>query len=88
MEAHQLTLFDPQPSLRPRDPHIHAADVRRLTGQNAVILRRLQRGPATNDELIGISRKYTSRISDLRAAGHRITCERQGGGLTVYRLES
>ena len=87
MEAHQLSLFDPEPVPRPRDPHVIPADVRRLTGQNAAILRRLRMGPATNDELIKISHKYTSRIGDLRAAGHKIVCERQGGGLTIYRLE-
>ncbi|NLX57310.1 MAG: hypothetical protein GXY58_19545 [Planctomycetaceae bacterium] len=44
----------------------------RLTGQNAAILERLKRGPATNRELAAISLKYTSRISDLRAAGYDV----------------
>ena len=90
MEAHQLSLFDPVPRPRPlvpRDPHVAAQDITRLTGQNAAILRRLRAGPATNDELIGISRKYTSRISDLRAAGFVIEATRLGGGLFEYRLE-
>jgi len=71
----------------PTDSHIVAADVPRLTGQNAAILARLQRGPATNRELAEISLKYTSRTSDLRAAGYRIACVRGPGGLSVYTLE-
>ena len=85
--ANQPTLFPLVHALHPRDPHVHRDDRTRLTGQNAAILARLRQGPATNDELIGISRKYTSRISDLRAHGHRIVCERLAGGLTRYRLE-
>lgn len=82
----QLSLFDSPRKLMPRDPSALPADVPRLAGQNAAILARLRQGPATNDELIKISRKYTSRISDLRTAGHRIVCGRLGGGLTEYRL--
>ena len=85
MEA-QLTLFSDSPKLSPRDPHTHPADVSRLTGQNAAILARLQRGPATNVELAGIALKYTSRVSDLRKAGYRVECERGVGGVTVYEL--
>lgn len=83
----QLTLFDSPRKLSPTDPHVAAADAPRLSGQNAAILERLRRGPATNDELIRISRKYTSRTSDLRKHGFKITCERLDGGLTPYRLE-
>lgn len=94
MEA-QRSLFDDddrQP-LPPSDPNVAPEDRHRLTGQNAVILARLQQGPATNVELSDLSLKYTSRISDLRAAGYRITCRRirRGGpifdGLTEYTLE-
>jgi len=51
-------------------------------------LAMLEQGPTTNREMMlaGLL-KYTSRISDLRAAGYRIVCEPQGGGLSVYRLE-
>ena len=44
----------------------------RLSAQCQRILERLRQGPATNRELARIALKYTSRISDLRAAGHRI----------------
>lgn len=61
----------------------------RLSRQCADILARLQQGPATNDELSRISRKYTSRISDLRQRGYVVICTRQDhkSGLTEYRLE-
>jgi hypothetical protein len=62
------------------------ADKKRLTGQCAAILARLECGSATNVELASMSLKYTSRLSDLRAAGHVIECERKAGGLSVYRL--
>ena len=87
----QLSLFDPVPRPRPlvpRNPHVAAQDVHRLTGQNAVILARLRSGPATNVELAELSLKYTSRISDLRAAGYVIECERMSGGLRLYTLEA
>lgn len=45
------------------------------------------RGPATNRELASIALKYSSRTSDLRAAGFNIVCERGSDGLTWYRLE-
>lgn len=66
-----------------------ADDQARLSRQCADILARLQQGPATNDELSRISRKYTSRISDLRQRGYGVTCTRQDhkSGLTVYRLD-
>lgn len=72
-------LFDPQPvtpaapALAPTDPNVRRGDVRRITGQNLAILERLRRGPARNSELAILSLKYTSRISDLRAAGYAIT---------------
>ena len=74
----------------PIDPHVDADDVPRLTGQNAAILARLERGPATNSELAKLSLKYTSRISDLRVAlarkGFAIVYDRGEGGLNTYRL--
>jgi hypothetical protein len=61
-------------------------DHARLTGQTLVIVERLRRGPATNAELAASSLKYTSRVSDARAAGYVIDCERLSGGTTLYRL--
>jgi hypothetical protein len=83
----QPTLFPIAPSLAPRDPHAHPADRPRLTGQNAEILSILRRGPASNRMLASVSLKYTSRVSDLRAAGFKVRCERCADGLTVYSLE-
>lgn len=59
-------------SLPPCDPHVTADERPRLSAQNAAILARLQRGPASNLELARIALKYTSRISDLRAAGYAV----------------
>ena len=65
-----------------------AAEIARLSNQCRAILERLQRGPATNNELAAISRKYTGRISDLRAAGIGVECYKQDrpSGLSWYRL--
>ncbi len=88
---HQRTMFvewiHSELTTPPTDHHVTSADTPRLTGQNASILERLKRGPATNRELAGISLKYTSRVSDLRAAGYRIQCEHGPGGLNTYTLE-
>jgi hypothetical protein len=85
----QRNLFDAyrEPLIPVRDPNAGDDDKPRLSGQNLRILERLRHGPVTNDELSRFARKYTSRISDLRAAGYTITCERAEGGLTWYRLE-
>jgi hypothetical protein len=71
----------------PIDPNVEPADEPRLVGQNAEILSRLRRGPMTNDELAEFSLKYTSRISDLRNAGHTIKAARQSGGTWLYTLQ-
>lgn len=81
-----VELREPFRDARPIDPNVHAEDVPRLTGQNAAILDRLRSGPATNKELARLSLKYTSRLSDARAAGYQIVCKRLSGGLTEYRL--
>jgi hypothetical protein len=86
MEAKQLSLFDTPQPIAPRDPHASPTDIPRLSGQNALILDMLRARPRTNDELAAVSRKYTSRISDLRAAGHVITARRVAGGLFEYTL--
>ncbi len=85
--ATQPTLFPLTHPLHPRDPSVAAADRPRLSGQNAAILARLKSGPETNLTLAKISLKYTSRLSDLRKHGHRIRCDRLGGGVCLYTLE-
>jgi hypothetical protein len=87
----------PRPTLPPvaraADTGAASASAQQLTEsgrrgrQVEEILARLRRGPATNDELARIARKYTSRVSDARALGHLIVCRRLAGGLTEYRLE-
>lgn len=76
--------------LLPIDPNLHTSDVSRLSGQNAEVLKRLEHGPAFNDELAQISMKYTSRISDVRRflqpSGRTIKCERGEGGRNLYRI--
>lgn len=73
----------------PRDTHVtEPAEVNRLSTQNARILDRLKRGPATNYELAKLSLKYTSRLSDLRKAGYVVTCVRHTGGGATYTLEA
>lgn len=78
MTTQQHELFIP-----PRDPHVQPADRQRLSGQSLAIYNRLKAGKASNRELAQISLKYTSRISDIRAAGFAVECEREPGGLTL-----
>lgn len=84
----QLSLFGAQHNIVPRDTHVEREERPRLTGQNAAILQRLQRGPATNKELAGIALKYTSRLSDLRAAGYNVVVvdRDRATGMTMYEL--
>jgi hypothetical protein len=77
---------EPLAAPEPCDPHVAEADKPRLSGQCAAILALLRAGPRTNAELAAVSLKYTSRLSDLRAAGYEITCQRLEGGVTLYRL--
>jgi Helix-turn-helix domain len=59
----------------------------RLNSQCKRILRLLCRqGRVSNGRLSRIALKYTGRISDLRAAGHKIECQRAQGGKTWYSL--
>lgn len=81
--------FNPPPA--PSDTHVtDRVEQKRLTGQNAKILARLQQGPATNRELAAISLKYTSRLSDIRAAGYKVeVVERDHAtGLVRYQIFS
>ena len=89
----QMSLLDYRPPLpiETLDPNVEHRDRSRLRGQNLLVLKRLEEGPATNDELSQIARKYTSRISDVRAwlnrGGRTIECERVEGGLFRYWIE-
>lgn len=49
------------------DSHVvEPAEQVRLAGQSARILAKLEVGPVSNFDLVEISLKYTSRISDIR----------------------
>ena len=63
-------------------------EAKRLGGQCAKILERLRHGRTSNSDLALISLKYTSRISDLRKAGHDVRCvvQNRATGLTFYEL--
>lgn len=86
----QLDLIGLQPSKRtPRKTGpqiITTVDGVRMGRHCARILDLLRIAPQFNRTLLGISCKYTSRISDLRAAGYSIKCERVADGLTRYYL--
>ena len=92
----QGLLFDAPPAkaTAPKPPAPPAVDPiavegKRLSRQCQAILERLQAGRASNDELSRIARKYTGRISDLRAAGHKVKLVERNHetGLTWYELE-
>lgn len=86
----QLSLFDqPHRTIKPCDPTVTKAAAPRLSRQCREILARLREGSATNTELAIISRKYTSRISDLRWVGCIVTCfdHDHKTGLARYRLD-
>ena len=85
----QLSLFDdsgaprhdrtyglPMPAECPLCDHTVAEEEKpRLQGECAEILELLQsKARVTNKEMAAISLKYTSRVSDLRKAGHVIKC--------------
>jgi hypothetical protein len=70
------------------DTHVTAPpEALRLSRQNTAILARLQRGPATRRQLADICLNVTARVSDLRAAGYRVTVDERRDGLSVYTLE-
>ena len=76
-----------------RDPSVTAEEAPRLSRQCRIIYERLKSGTATNDELAKIARKYTSRISDIRAVinprGEDIVVleHNRTTGLVVYGLK-
>lgn len=85
MMPKQLSLFDDSGApwrdrtydadYAPCDHTVVEEEKPRLAGQCAEILELLQsKARVTNKEMAIISLKYTSRVSDLRKAGHVITC--------------
>lgn len=84
----QELLFDGSRDFEPCDPSVSPAARPRLTRQCQAILDRLACGPATNKELAAFALKYTSRISDLRKAGHdvRVWSHEHRTGLVVYGI--
>jgi len=87
--AKQLSLFDAPRKILPRDTHVVRQERPRLSGQNQAIIERLRLGPATNRELAQIALKYTSRLSDLRAAGYDVVVvdRDRATGMTMYELK-
>lgn len=65
---------------------IYAFDHRPRRGQLVRILARLQRGPATREELLEIAHYYRGRISELRARGFAIVCDRSDPAQPRYTL--
>jgi hypothetical protein len=86
--VYQPSLFDNPVRIAPTDTHLVPQEKPRLSRQNQAILERLRRGSATNDELIRLARKYTARVSDLRAAGYdvRLVEHDHVTGITRYQL--
>ena len=59
-----------------------------MKGQKGKILEALRDGPKPNyyfPNKMNIL-KYTNRMSELNAAGYKITCHHQKGGVFIYTL--
>ena len=84
----QPTLFDLPPAVPVAPACIPEPERKRLSAQCQTMLARLQCGPVTNQELMQIACKYTSRISDLRKAGYNVKMVDKNAetGLTRYEL--
>ncbi len=69
------------------------ADRDRLSGQNGLVLARLEQGPATGPELMMLmgAMNPSARISDVRAwlrkRGKTIRSKRIDGGVWMYSIE-
>jgi hypothetical protein len=65
--------------------------VRKRESRAARMLARLKCGPATTLEMMTLGGAgFSSRLRELRNAGHRITCEQhvhEGSEWAIYRLE-
>jgi hypothetical protein len=81
-------LFSRDVAIVPCDPRVPVASKPRLSRQCLAILDRLEQGDATNRELAALALKYTSRLSDLRAAGYdvRVVFHDFKTGVVRYRL--
>jgi hypothetical protein len=81
----------PPRKARPRKTRVQlakaAAESVRLGRQCVEILERLKQGPATNAELAAIALKYTSRLSQLKQAGHTIIATHVTKGTWQYELK-
>jgi hypothetical protein len=82
-QLHQGTLFD-VPTPTPCGVPEH--DRERVEAQRAKLLERLQRGPATSEELSRIAQRFGARIHELRKEGHMIDAKHVSGGLWLYTL--
>ena len=87
----QATLFDETAPVLPPirvNASVNPIEAPRLSRQCGLILERLRLGAATNVELSQLALKYTGRISDLRAAGYKISVIQRDheSGLNTYRL--
>lgn len=89
VNASQLDLFSPNRVYRMADPQVRdTVETPRLSRQCEMILALLKARPVSNRELSGVALKYTSRISDLRAAGYNIQARvDRVTGLTMYHLQ-
>jgi uncharacterized ParB-like nuclease family protein len=73
---------------RELDDQSYNPEPRSMPPQTKNVLDRLRQGPATNRELATISLKYTGRISDLRALGCVVVCDKdRSAGISVYTLK-
>jgi len=77
--------------IEPSDNALTGSGTDRLAGQNAKILAMLRCGPVKNIDMITVSLKYTSRISEVRSYlkgfGETIVCRDLGKGITEYSIE-
>jgi hypothetical protein len=66
----------------------NADDAARVSKQAAAILTALLEQPQPNTRLVQISRKYSSRLAELRDAGWQVECYNRDHktGLAMYRL--
>lgn len=85
----QRPLFADHARSIPVNNTVDARATPRLSGQCSRILERLRAGTVSNKELSAIALKYTSRISDLRAVGYKISKRRDNQviGQVIYQLD-